>query len=316
MRCLTCGEEMVLAEAMPVEGAVQGFENQAHRCSACGATERRFMFVGGKSTFAAKRAKMATFASARHRMNVRVSRGVDGADKTAVNQPLGIKLFTVPAKQKSGAGQDGTTAFPGDATETTALASEPPLTQQVRARDANASGQAWIRAVEKFRSYEADLHRRAENSKKTNGNIEASDRLTVPRHGETHAANKPQKAPVRERLGIRAFRNGRYSPLLGRSNGLKPNGEAARRFDEFWDSLVPARNGQKPGELALAGSLAPLPRSLSLVVIEPRKLPHSRSAGSNAAFTRDSPSPLLERSRSHVDPLLLHEIKLAGRLTL
>ena len=77
-------------------------------------------------------------------------------------------------------------------------------------------------------SYEADLHRRAENTKKTNGNMEAnkaSDRLTVPRHGEMHAANKPRKAPVRERLGIRAFR---ISPLLSRSNGLKPNGEAAR----------------------------------------------------------------------------------------
>jgi hypothetical protein len=263
MRCLTCGEEMVLAEATPAEGAVQGFENQAHRCSACGATERRFMFVGGKTTSVAGRAKMATLASARHRRNVKVSREVNGADKTAVNQPSGIKLFTVPAKQKSSAGQDGPTAFPANATETTALVSGPPLTQEASAPNgSNASGKAWMRAVEKFRSYEADLHRRAENSKKTNGNIEsnkASDRLTDPRHGETNAANKPQKTPVRERLCIRAF------------NGLKPDAEAVRRFDDFWDSLVPASKGQKPRELSVSASLAPLPRSLSVVVIGPQK---------------------------------------------
>ena len=273
MRCLMCGEEMVLAEAMPVEGAVHGFESQAHRCSACGATERRFMFVGRKT---AARAKMATLASARHRMNVKVSRGVDGADKTAVNQPSDIKPFTVPAKQKSSAGQDGPTTFPADATETTALASEPPRMQEVKVPNgSNASGQAWMRAVEKFRSYEADLHRRAENSKKTNGDIEPdkdSDRLTVPRHGETHAANKPQKT----RQSASGCASGRSEmagtrPLLSHSNGLKPDAEAVRRFDEFWDSLVPAPKGQKPRELSVSASLAPLPRSLSVVVIGPQK---------------------------------------------
>jgi hypothetical protein len=287
MRCLTCGEEMVLAEATPAEGAVQGFENQAHRCSACGAIERRFMFVGRKST---RRAKMATLASAPHRMKVKVSREVNGADKKAVNQPSGINLITVPAKQKSSADHNGPTAFAGDATETSALASEPPLTQEIRAPNgSNASGQAWMRAVEKFRSYEADLHRRAENTKKTNGNMEAnkaSDRLTVPRHGETRAANKPQKPPVGERLRIGAFRNGRDSPPLCHSNGSQTDPEAVRRFDEFWDSLVPPRNGQKPGELSVpVASLAPLPRSLSLVLIEPRNVPCSR-LGSRYVFKK------------------------------
>jgi hypothetical protein len=281
MRCLTCGEEMVLAEAMPAEGAVQGFENQAHRCSACGATERRFMFVGRKTTSVAARAKMTTLASARHRMNVKVSRGVNGADKTAVDQPSGIKLVTVPNKQKSSAGRNEPIPFSGDATQTPALASEPPLMQELTAlKGNNASGQAWMRAVEKFRSYEADLHRRAENTKKTNGNIEAnkaSDRLTVPRHSETHAANKPQKT-LGERMRVRASRNGRYSPPLSPSNGSQPDPEAVRRFNEFWDSLVPLRNGQKPGEVSVPmASLAPLPRSLSLVVIEPLTVARVRS---------------------------------------
>jgi hypothetical protein len=180
MRCLTCGEEMVLAEAMPAEGEVQGFENQTHHCPACGATERRFMFVGGKTTFVAGRAETATLASAPHRMNDRLSRGVNGADKTAVNQPSGIKLFTVPAKQKSSAGHNGSTAFVGDVTKTKALTSEPPLAQEVRAPNgSNTSGQAWVRAVEKFRSYEADLYRRAENKKKRTG----LSKLVKPRIG-------------------------------------------------------------------------------------------------------------------------------------
>jgi hypothetical protein len=275
---------MVLAEATPAEGAVQGFENQAHRCSACGAIERRFMFVGGKSTLVAKRAKMATLASAPHRMKVKVSREVNGADKKAVNQPSGINLITVPAKQKSSAGHNGPTAIAHDATETTALASKPPLTQEIRAPNgSNASGQAWMRAVEKFRSYKADLHRRAENTKKTNGNIEAnkaSDRITVPRHGETRPANKPQKTPVGERLRIPAFGNGGYSPPLSHSNRSQPDPEAVRRFDEFWDGLVPPRNGRKPEELSVpVASLAPLPRSRSLVVIETRSVPRSRLGG-------------------------------------
>ena len=306
MRCLTCGEEMVLAEAMPAEGAVQGFENQAHCCSACGAIERRFMFVGRKSTFVAGRAEMATLASAPHRMNAKVSRGVDGADKTAVNQPSGIELFTVPA-QESSAGGNGPTAFAGDATETTALTSERPLTQEVRPPNGSkASGQAWLRTVEKFRSYEADLHRRAENTKKKNGDIEAnkaSDWPTVSRYGETRAANKPQKMPVEERSRIQAFRNGRYSPPLSHSNGSQLDPEAVRRFDEFWDSLVPPRNGQKPGDLSVpvVASLAPLPRSLSLVVIEPRNLP--RRAGGKYVFNK-----MLEKVLHCLEESGLHQV--------
>jgi hypothetical protein len=221
---------------------------------------------------------MATLASAPHRMNVKVSREVDEVDKKAVNQPSEMNLITVSAIQKSSAGRNEPIAFAGDATETTARASEPSLTQEVSARNgSNASGQAWMRTVEKLRNYEADLHRRAENTKKTNGNIEtnnASDRLTVPRHGETRAATKPQKTPVGERLRIRPFRNGKYSPPVSHSNGPQRNPEAVRRFDEFWDSLVPPRNGQKPGELSVpVASLVPLPRSLCLVVIESRNVP-------------------------------------------
>ena len=56
--------------------------------------------------------------------------------------------------------------------------------------------------------------------------------------------------------------------------------EALRRFDEFWGNLVPPRNACKPGALSEAPpSLAPLPRSVSLVVIEPKTAPGNKIRG-------------------------------------
>src|SRR5262245_52841883 len=47
MRCFLCGEEKVLAEAIPVEDmAVPGFEHQTLECPGCNDTERRLVFTG------------------------------------------------------------------------------------------------------------------------------------------------------------------------------------------------------------------------------------------------------------------------------
>src|SRR6185312_7006385 len=52
MRCMMCGDDMVLTHAVPAEaGGVQGFETQTHQCPACLGTERRFIFVGAKTDF-------------------------------------------------------------------------------------------------------------------------------------------------------------------------------------------------------------------------------------------------------------------------
>jgi len=165
MRCMMCGDEMVLTEAMPVEaGGVHGFENQTHHCPVCGGTERRFIFVGRKTAFVAGGAETATLGSAPHRIKVNAPRRANGADKTAVSQPSSIKFFAGAGKEKS---SPALTASAGGVTETTALASEPPLAQAVKASNGrNATGQTWMRAVEKFRSYEADLHRRVEKAKR------------------------------------------------------------------------------------------------------------------------------------------------------
>jgi hypothetical protein len=51
MRCMMCGDKMVLTEAMPAEaGGVQGFEIQTHHCPACRGTERRLYLLVGRPT--------------------------------------------------------------------------------------------------------------------------------------------------------------------------------------------------------------------------------------------------------------------------
>jgi hypothetical protein len=264
---MMCGDEMVLTEAIPAEaGGVQGFEMQTHHCPACRGTERRFIFVRRKTDFVERRVKTATRACAAH--EVKVSHHVNGADKTAVHPRSSIKLFAVPSKGKSGAGHDRLIA-PSSATETTLLVSEP-LTEKITQLD-HAPGEVWVRAVEKFRRYEADLHQRVEKSKKTNGKIEAgkgSGRLTIPRYAERRVANKSDQSTAGEPLRRRTLRAG---PLE------RPHPEALCRFDEFWDNLVPPRSAKKPTELSVTpSSLAPLPQSLSLVVIEPTAIPASK----------------------------------------
>jgi hypothetical protein len=55
--------------------------------------------------------------------------------------------------------------------------------------------------------------------------------------------------------------------------------EAVSRFDKFWDSLVPPRNGQKPGELSAAASLAPFAPIAESRRDRTRKRPRSRVRG-------------------------------------
>ena len=103
MRCMMCGDDIVLTEAMPAEaGGVQGFETQTHHCPACHGTERRFIFVGRKTDCGDGGSKTAALARAAHPKKGKVSHHVNGADKTPVHPRLSIKLSAVPAKEKSG----------------------------------------------------------------------------------------------------------------------------------------------------------------------------------------------------------------------
>jgi hypothetical protein len=61
---------------------------------------------------------------------------------------------------------------------------------------------------------------------------------------------------------------------------VRPDHEALRRFDEFWDNLVPPPSAEKSAELSgTPASLTPLARSVSLVVIEPKTAPGNKMRG-------------------------------------
>jgi hypothetical protein len=270
MRCLMCGDDMVLTAAIPAEaGGVQGFETQTHQCPACRGTERRFIFVGRNTDFREGGSKTATLARAAHPIKGNVSHHVNGAHKTPVHPRSSINVFAAPPKQKSGSGHERLTV------ETTVLTSEPPLIEKVTELSDDAPGQAWVRAVEKFRKYEADLHRRVEKTKNTNGNtdtIKASDRIAIAPNDQKCLVNYSHHAAAKGRL----HRQPCHAEPLEKA-GL--DHEALRRFDEFWDNLVPRGTTQKPAELSvMPASLAALPRSVSLAMIESETDPGNKIA--------------------------------------
>jgi hypothetical protein len=264
---------MVLTEAMPAEmGGVQGFETQTHQCPSCGGNERRFIFVGRNTA----RTKTAAIECTTHSKKAKISHHVNGADKTLAHPCSSSNAFADQAKENFGSGLERLTA-PGSVAVTTLLTSEPPLIEKVAPLNANASGQAWVRAVEKFRRYEADLHQRAEKPKNTNGNIEprkASDRSTVQPSDETRLVDKLHHGAVGDRL----HRQPRRAVPLERGGS---DHEALRRFDEFWD-LVPRSSTPKPTEPSGAPgrtSVTPLMRPASLVAIEPTPTPGQKMRG-------------------------------------
>src|SRR5689334_6233561 len=128
MRCMMCGEDMVLIEAVPAEtGGVQGFETQTHQCPACLGTERRFIFVGAKTDFI----EGATAKGTRAYAIKKVPQHANGADKSPVHHPRSsIKLIADSVKEKSGARHDRQAAHTS-VSETTLVPSEPSLIESV-----------------------------------------------------------------------------------------------------------------------------------------------------------------------------------------
>jgi hypothetical protein len=308
MRCLTCGHGMVLTAVLPAEaGFVQGFEHQTLQCPACGETEHRFVFKtavaaaeGERAAVATAGGEMETLATSPDCIKVEVllssneidksvlsaneiekpamgtngigqpvlgtngigkaalaTDGIDnpvlrsnGTDKPAfsaygigkpVVQDWSIKVFAAPAREKSSAGDHVLPQVVGAGTQGNGLAFE--LRESRSANCSNASPERWLRAVEKFRSYEADLNRRVEKGKKSNAH--------TSRPFGTSGIRRPESL---------------QRAMLG------PD-----RFNALWNGLIPAPDRQKGVELSVsATSLAPLPRSLSLVVIEARGATHDR----------------------------------------
>jgi hypothetical protein len=236
MRCMACGDEMVLTAVMPVAAmAVAGFEQQTLSCLACRTTERRFVFARG-------------------------------ASETPLPTPVSplAQQPVPPCSQPDG------------------IASQP---------DGIAPAHAWTRAVEKLRNRQADLHARADETKKTDRNIrfnQAWENLAPARRQPPPADNStPGRHKEITGSSARALRAQlrKLSPTLGRNRtkqpAVEPTAEAVQMFNQFWDSLVPSRSPpQAQAEVSASPALPePLPRSVSLVPVESLE---AMSAGSRA----------------------------------
>jgi hypothetical protein len=181
--------------------------------------------------------------------------GLNGTDQpvfiaNGTHKPLlqhrSIKLCAALPHEKSSTGDHAATELVRSAAQANGHAFE--VREYRSANGNNGSPERWLRAVEKFRSYEADLNRRVGQSKK-------SKAITA--------------GPLRT--------SGTGRPGLPQRAVLHPD-----RFDELWDGLIPDR--QQGVELSIpATSLAPLPRSLSLVVVEAREATRDRRGDKHAS---------------------------------
>src|SRR5262249_13854195 len=132
----------------------------------------------------------------------------------------------------------------------------------------NIAATGWLRAMDKLRSYQADLHLRAEETKKRNRDIEfakAWDNFPAP--PQRLLSNRPRKTLQSHR---KPLRRKNLNIGTGRSQSPAPaqDAEAIRRFDEFWNSLAPSRPPQQAESSALPAAMAALPISLGVKLLD------------------------------------------------
>jgi hypothetical protein len=278
MRCMACGEEKVLAEAMPAQDmAVPGFEYQTLECPGCNDTERRLLFTGRVTVFA--RRQTETAASPSHPRQL-LEQKVEAP--TSSNAPIPETICngssvegSIGMREEGTAPGEGVTEFPGEVTEPANLEADPPLIPQEPGASAgsNVSAQAWLRAVEKLRRHEADLLLRAEEAKKANCNIEfdiAWDSLAVPRKRQPLSVAQPRNIiqSRREQLPARPLSMAGICRSQLPQPAQEGDNEAIRRFDERWNSIGSSQHPRETESSELPPPLGALPVPLSLVAAE------------------------------------------------
>jgi hypothetical protein len=113
-----------------------------------------------------------------------------------------------------------------------------------------ASAPAWIRAVEKLRSRQADLRVRAHKEKpdwhaRFN---EAWEKLAPSRGPGTHNANlrTPEQSVWKSARALRAELRSALASDAAARPAIKPLPEVLERFNQFWDGLLPGRDRFAP----------------------------------------------------------------------
>jgi hypothetical protein len=219
--------------AIVPDRALAGFEHRTFACAPCGATERRLVF---------------------------------GRDQPPLPQPE-------PQPEAS-----GPAATPGDdeaahGSDCAVDSDSPKKAEPALPKEAQPAT-AWTRAVEKMRHRQADLSMREEAAKKASWNVRFdevwqrlvpdSPQFSRPNGGDKKIRRRRTWSPqVSTRVVIPRRRPVVQAPVVESSP------EEIQKFNAFWDSLRP---GQLPPPVQADGSLlAPLPRSMSLVPIEPEQ---------------------------------------------
>jgi hypothetical protein len=277
MRCMVCGEEKVLTEAMPAEDmAVPGFEYQILECPGCNDTERRLLFTGRMTVFARRQTETAASPSHPHQLEQKV--GVP----TSSNAPIPETICNVSSvggsigmREEETAPGKGVTELSGKVTEPATIESEPSFIPQEPGASAgsNVSAQAWLRAVEKLRRHEADLLLRAEEAKKANWNIEfdiAWDSLAVPRKRQRLSVDQPGNIiqSRREQLPARPLSMAGICRSQLPQPAREGDNEAVRRFDERWNSIGSSQHPRQTESSESPPPVGALPVPLSLVAAE------------------------------------------------
>jgi hypothetical protein len=131
-------------------------------------------------------------------------------------------------------------------TEKVTFASGLPLMSQriTPASISTKAAQGWRRALEKLRIHQTDLHQRNETAKKANRTIYFGHAR------EGHTAARPKNCWTTklrddsdaERLGVLPLTLAGPRQSGSVQHAMEIDREVVRRFDEFWDSLVPRHN--------------------------------------------------------------------------
>jgi hypothetical protein len=237
MRCMACGEEMVLTAVMPDAAMmVEGFEQQTLTCVGCHATERRFVF--GR--------RGATEAST-----------PSPDPPTPPPPPPAPPLPTLPPPVSSSSQQP---VPPCPRPEGIA-----PARAWTRAVEKLRSRQADLHA-------RADATEKTNWNDRFN---QAWEELApTPRQPPPAAISTPVRQAIG--ISGRALRAQlrKMSPAFRRNRtqepAAEPTAEAVQKFNQFWDSLAADRTrSQVRTDVSAAPALRePLPRSLSLVPVE------------------------------------------------
>jgi hypothetical protein len=239
MRCMACGEEMVLTAVVPDETMmVEGFEQQTLTCLACRGTERRLVFNRG-----ATETTTPPPDSSRSQ------------DQRRQEVPRLLPETTTPPPDSS---------CPQPPVSPCGIA---PARAWERAIEKLRNRQADLhqRADEaKKTNWNTQFDQAWEKLAPTRRESPPTGNSTPGRLKElAWKSGRALRAQLRQ-----------ASPPPGRNRtkqpAIEPAAEAVQQFNQFWDNLVPARNrSQAQAEVSMPCALpAPLPRSLSLVPVE------------------------------------------------